>query len=284
VPFARGIEVQVLENEYGNTKSYSTHGDIFPIHGASMVPDHGRGGDRSFPTENLSKPAGNWNRYIIVCDNGAIKLSVNGKFVNGGTECNYRKGYICLESEGSECHFRNLKIKELPASGADASNTAPLVEGFTSLYSGLDLRGWKTNDDVEKIWKSRDWQLACSPVEGKRSDLVSGKNYGSYSVQLDYKWNGKEPDLARSPIVFGGDESWGLKTIPDEMKSALEKIPPGAFRRLRIDRGLSTQTVTLNGRVIAKQLPIERDPKENFSLRDSGQAATFASIYVLEHQ
>ena len=30
VPFHRGIEVQVLENAYGNTKSHTTHGDIFP--------------------------------------------------------------------------------------------------------------------------------------------------------------------------------------------------------------------------------------------------------------
>ncbi|NNE92414.1 MAG: DUF1080 domain-containing protein, partial [Verrucomicrobiales bacterium] len=43
-PFHRGIEIQVLENEYGNTKGYTTHGDIFPIHGAKMKPVNGRGG------------------------------------------------------------------------------------------------------------------------------------------------------------------------------------------------------------------------------------------------
>ncbi|MCB1230342.1 MAG: DUF1080 domain-containing protein, partial [Verrucomicrobiae bacterium] len=31
-PFHRGIEVQVLENAYGDTQSHTTHGDIFPIH------------------------------------------------------------------------------------------------------------------------------------------------------------------------------------------------------------------------------------------------------------
>ena len=46
VPFHRGIEVQVLENEYGNTKSHTTHGDMFPIHGATMTPINGRGGSR----------------------------------------------------------------------------------------------------------------------------------------------------------------------------------------------------------------------------------------------
>ncbi len=38
VPFHRGVEVQVLENDYGNSQSHTTHGDIFPIHGATMTP------------------------------------------------------------------------------------------------------------------------------------------------------------------------------------------------------------------------------------------------------
>ena len=47
-PFHRSIEVQVLENAYGNTRGYTTHGDIFPIHGAKMTPINGRGGSRAF--------------------------------------------------------------------------------------------------------------------------------------------------------------------------------------------------------------------------------------------
>ena len=43
-PFHRSVEVQVLENSYGNTRGYPTHGDIFPIPGAKMPPIHGRGG------------------------------------------------------------------------------------------------------------------------------------------------------------------------------------------------------------------------------------------------
>jgi hypothetical protein len=56
-PFHRGIEVQVLENAYGDSRGHTTHGDIFPIHGARMTPINGRGGGRAFPTENRSKPS-----------------------------------------------------------------------------------------------------------------------------------------------------------------------------------------------------------------------------------
>ena len=45
---------------------------------------------------------------------GVVKLSINGKFVNGISKATQRKGYLCLESEGAEIHFRNIKILELP--------------------------------------------------------------------------------------------------------------------------------------------------------------------------
>ena len=50
----------------------------------------------------------------MVCVDGVIKLAVNGKFVNGLQKSTQKKGYLCLESEGAEIHFRNLTIMELP--------------------------------------------------------------------------------------------------------------------------------------------------------------------------
>jgi hypothetical protein len=64
---------------------------------------------------------------VVVAVDGVVKLSVNGKFVNGIRNASYKKGYICLESEGREIHFRNMRIMELPGGLADADNTAPLL-------------------------------------------------------------------------------------------------------------------------------------------------------------
>ena len=55
-------------------------------------------------------------------------LSVNGKFVNGISHVQYKKGYLCLESEGAEIHFRNMKIMELPPGITSEEQTAPLVK------------------------------------------------------------------------------------------------------------------------------------------------------------
>lgn len=83
VPFHRGIEVQILENDYGNNRSHTTHGDIFPIHGATMTPINGHGGSRAFPTENRSNPSPQWNHYRIELISSAGKRSwmLNGKEV-----------------------------------------------------------------------------------------------------------------------------------------------------------------------------------------------------------
>ena len=45
---------------------------------------------------------------------GTVKLAINGKFVNGIREADLRRGYLCLESEGAEIHFRKIRIMELP--------------------------------------------------------------------------------------------------------------------------------------------------------------------------
>lgn len=156
-PFIRGVEVQVLENAYGDTKSHTTHGDIFPIHGATMTPENGRGGSRAFPVENRSKPSPEWNHYRIECRDGEISLAVNGKVVTRGRDCIPRKGYICLESEGGVVHWRNVRIKELPATPIDPAHVAIEDRGFRCLYNGVDFTGWKPVEG----WKSRDWELVA---------------------------------------------------------------------------------------------------------------------------
>ena len=40
-PFARGIEVQILDNGFdrpGRNEWFTTHGDVFPVQGATMTP------------------------------------------------------------------------------------------------------------------------------------------------------------------------------------------------------------------------------------------------------
>ena len=116
-----GVEVQMLELDWVNQNIRDgvkppvayVHGELFGVGGVETVPDNPRG-TRSKSIENRCKGKGEWNSYTVVCVDGVIKLSVNGKFVNGISKSTAKKGYLCLESEGAEIHFRNLKITKLP--------------------------------------------------------------------------------------------------------------------------------------------------------------------------
>jgi hypothetical protein len=64
-------------------------------------------------TDDSEKPIGEWNHYKIVCDGDQITIYVNGDKVNHVTKCSVSKGAICLQSEGAEIEFRNIKLKPL---------------------------------------------------------------------------------------------------------------------------------------------------------------------------
>jgi hypothetical protein len=140
IPFGnrlpKGMEVQMLELDWVNQHKKAdgtlppiayVHGELFGAGGMTATPENPRG-SRSKSLENRCKGKGEWNKYVVVAVDGNVKLSVNGKFVNGIRDASYKKGYLCLESEGKEIHFRTIRIMELPAGLADKSNTAPLIK------------------------------------------------------------------------------------------------------------------------------------------------------------
>lgn len=115
-----GVEVQMLDLEWVKLNTRDgveppiayVHGELFGVGGVEITPENPRG-TRSKSRENRVLGKKEWNTYDVVCVDGNIKLSVNGKFVNGITNSSQRKGYICLEAEGAEIHFRNIQIIEL---------------------------------------------------------------------------------------------------------------------------------------------------------------------------
>lgn len=129
-----GLEVQMLELDWVKLNRRENfdppiayvHGELFGVGGVKTVPDNPRG-ERSKSVENRCLGRGNWNTYDLVAVDGVAKLSVNGKFVNGIAQATQKKGYICMESEGAEIHFRNIQILELPPGVTSPEQTAPVL-------------------------------------------------------------------------------------------------------------------------------------------------------------
>ena len=200
VPFSRSIEVQIIDG--WETENWTSHGDVFAIHGARMTPvrPHPAGWERCLPSERRANGTGEWNHFKIIAIDGNIHLAVNGKGVSGGYDIHPRQGYLCIESEGGEVYYRNMRIHELPDDATELPPewVADEAQGFRSLYNGRDLRGWKAEGDAAEHWRANDWRLS---FDGKGQDLWTEESFGDFELIADWRWSGESHE-AELPIVL----------------------------------------------------------------------------------
>lgn len=205
-----GMEIQVLDDngpEYkGKLEPWQYHGSVYNIAPAK---------------QGSLKPTGQWNFEEIVADGRHIQVTVNGKVIVDTNLNDVRDqktiekhpgmfrdtGHIGFLGHGTRVEFRNLRVKELPKSIAD--NTAP--PGFTTLFNGKDLSGWKglpkgPNDNPikraqlspEKLAEEqakanermRQHWAAVNGVlnfDGKGDSLCTIKDYGDFEFLVDWK-------------------------------------------------------------------------------------------------
>ena len=64
-------------------------------------------------THKAERPLGEWNEYEIIVNKGEVILKVNGEELNRATGVEEVAGYICLQSEGAEIHFRDIRLAPL---------------------------------------------------------------------------------------------------------------------------------------------------------------------------
>ena len=242
-PFTRGIEVQVLVN-YPDVGWATNHGDIFSIWGAKCKPDrpHPKGYERCLPSENRAKGGGEWNHYKIVANDGRIKLSVNGKEVSGVSECRPRKGYIAIESEGAECHFRNFQFKELPSTNPKPEEIATVRIGHVSLFDHVNLKPWKCK---EGTWVVQGETLTC-----KGGDDLSRK-VALKKCEVLFDWKLPAKSKASCEVRIGDDSRYadlekGVK-LGEWNRAVFEFDPqgPGAALKFMPAEGLQLRNLYL---------------------------------------
>lgn len=81
---------------------------IFPIGGVK-----GPRADDAEARKKATKPHNEWNTVEIVCKDGKITSSLNGTKIADAGPYDVMEGPIGFQSEGTEIHFRNIKIKEM---------------------------------------------------------------------------------------------------------------------------------------------------------------------------
>ena len=307
VPFSKGIEVQILDLGYekqhpdGANKWFTSQGDLFPIWGATMTPTGRIAGQRSFPTENRTKPSPEWNHYHVVCNKGEIRLSINGKEVTVGKDCVPRKGFICLESEGAECHFKNIRIKEQPTSNTPPEQTALAYEGFHQLFDGKGLGGWKVPEDVKPFWSASGAVFtAKADPAGQHKDLVTEKEYGDFELIADWKLpvmpmdkmdRGNSGLSLRGALTVnivrkegmsagsGGIDGGGITLKP----ATGADLACGKWNRFHLTLKAGHLTVLLNNQVVVDDASLRDIPaKGPITLLHKGSGVEFANIFIKE--
>ncbi|MGB1927074.1 MAG: hypothetical protein ACPHL6_11110, partial [Rubripirellula sp.] len=114
--------------------------------------------------------------------------------------------------------------------------------GYTSIYSGLDLRGWTASG--EGTWKSNDWILS---YEGNTSsfgslEYIQGK--GSTASLLDFRF-GSDRDAV---------QIHGITTDPIDLADLTYRdhlAKPGRWNRLEVVDSGQGVTLKLNDHQIA---------------------------------
>jgi hypothetical protein len=276
-PFLKGIEVQVLDNGFnipGKNEWYTTHGDVFPIWGATMKPFGRHHGMRSFPSEERSKSSPEWNHYRITCTNGVIRLEVNGKEVSGGSDCVYRKGYLALESEGAPVEFRNLRLWELGGGLATAEQTAPVDLGWQHFFNHLDFRGWQTNEAVLQQWTVKNERLEAAAAS-EPAVLWATALFPAAEIILDINpANPANESASQTWLWLRQGEGQGM-SVP------LEGLKVGVYQRISVEAKEKSVILTVGEFRKRHTLPFEISGNQRFQLGLShrGAPAQFMNFF-----
>lgn len=89
-------------------------GDFWNIDDFQMQTDPARtNGRNTRKTKAAERPIGEWNEYEIIVHKGDIIVRINGEEVNRAWGVQELPGKVCLQSEGAEIHFRDIRLVEL---------------------------------------------------------------------------------------------------------------------------------------------------------------------------
>lgn len=228
-----GMEIQVLDDahpKYHNEKfqlaDWQYTGSVYGI--APSIQSK----------KNLLKPVGEWNKQTLLVIGDHVKVILNGETINDAYLANLKPihqkehpgqkrttGYITFCGHGDFVAYKNIRVKDFsppPPLPGTPPNTPPA--GFTALFNGKDLSGWKglpaapndnpfkraalspearaevqaKADEVMKAhWKIEDGALV---FDGKGASLATAKPYGDFDFYVEWKI----PATADSGIYLRG--------------------------------------------------------------------------------
>jgi hypothetical protein len=159
-------------------------------------PKHYGGKD---PLVLADKPFGEWNRVRVVMVGERVSIWLNSKLVVDHARLISfyskkppklavpRTGPIQLQTHGGEIRWKNCFVREIGGQEANKILAAGGVDktdqdGFTSLFNGKDLSGWK---GPVQNYEVVDGTIRCK--KGKGGTLHTEGTYADFQVRFEFK-------------------------------------------------------------------------------------------------
>ncbi len=205
-PANNGIEVQILDNtapKYKKLKPYQFNGGLYYLQPAK---------------KGFLKPVGKWNSEKITVNGPHVTVELNGTVINKANlddlakshpkhqGVKRRSGHITFCGHGDPVQFKNIRVTELPGT-TKAVSVAPMkigndFTGYTSLYNGKDLTGWKQDPGHADHWQSRGKVIHYDgQSKAKDKNLWTEKSYGDFILVCDWRWAGKAHGKRKRPLL-----------------------------------------------------------------------------------
>lgn len=83
-----------------------------PKAGSILTHDGARTDNKVNVNDRIKDPR-KWNDCVITCQGARLTVEINGKQAGSVTGCLPNSGHLALQSEGSEVHFRNIRVDRL---------------------------------------------------------------------------------------------------------------------------------------------------------------------------
>lgn len=307
-----GMELQILDNtdpKYGELKDAQFNGSLYLLAAAK---------------KSGLKPVGEWNHErvsllgsgLLVELNGEIILRANLDDVSSRNPTHQgakrRAGRLALLGHGDAVAFRNIQIAEIPPA---ANIEGVLAAGFTRLFDGKSLAGWKPGDVPD--WSVTNGILRFSGQHSEPTTLRTEKEFGDCTLVFDWRWSaltrpsagGGAPGLREShplgsAIHLRGADGYqiNLTNLPGgsgeatrsqgTSKTAAEPgphtkpktnadRPVGEWNRTMITIQGDSLSVSLNGRVVIENARCPGSPATGFvGIQGHHAAIDFANVWI----
>ena len=211
--YTRGIEVQVLDLGYethkGENEWFTTHGDIFPIWGATMTP-WGRSrtaarASAASPPKSAPSPRPSGTTTASSATTGEIRLSVNGKEVTVGKDCVPRKG---LHRAGERRQRSALQEHPHQGTAVHERDTGADGESLRGLQGALQRQGLHRLESPrgeQALWRADGSHFVAEGGQGRHKPTSwTDKDYGTSTLVADWRFTHE-----------AGEEDWSNKIAPD---------------------------------------------------------------------